>query len=225
MIECSIQHIAPMFSVTKQKALPSIEFSTAKGQFEREKEMEDLMLDLLKALKEGLQGHDASPSDSKSMEVTLSIELSTKNLLMMNFPGLSPMRGDTLEKHTKSKKGIVGSKPSGHHNLFIHWLENPNCEVCKKTQSTRTRCRIKPKKSVYGIAPSTQFGNLITTDHLILNVENESKCGHKNALIVQYDHSNWIQSYPMKHERNIGDNVLVTQISSSFAHVWKYSYT
>ena len=53
-------------------------------------------------------------------------------------------------------------------------------------------------KRVYGIAPSTQFGELITADQKILNVENESRCGHKNAVIVQDDFTNSIQSYPME---------------------------
>ena len=60
--------------------------------------------------------------------------------------------------------------------------KTPNCEVCKKTKPTRARCRIKPEKRVDGIAPSTKFGDLITVDHKILNVENGSRCGHKKML-------------------------------------------
>ena len=66
-------------------------------------------------------------------------------------------------------------------------------EVCKKTRTTRARCRIKPEKREDGIAPSTKFGDLITVDHKILNVENGSRCGHKNAPIVQDDFTNLIQ--------------------------------
>ena len=62
-----------------------------------------------------------------------------------------------------------------------------------------------------GIAPSTKYGDLISTDHKILNVENESRCGHTVALIVQDDFTDWIQSSPMKNEGNIGDNVVSTK--------------
>ena len=43
-----------MVAVTKEKAVPSIEFSTAKGNLEREQEVEETMLDLLKSFTEGL---------------------------------------------------------------------------------------------------------------------------------------------------------------------------
>ena len=36
-----------MVAVPKQKAAPSIEFSTAMGNFEREQDVEDTLLDLL----------------------------------------------------------------------------------------------------------------------------------------------------------------------------------
>ena len=49
-----------------------------------------------------------------------------------------------------------------------------------------------------GFEPSTNFGDLVTADHETFNVENESRCGHKNSLIVQDEFANWIQGYPMK---------------------------
>ena len=66
-----------------------------------------------------------------------------------------------------------------------------------------------------GIAFSTKFRDLITADHIMLNVENESRCGLDNALIVQDDFANVIQSYPMKNERIIGNNVVITKMPSS----------
>ena len=53
----------------------------------------------------------------------------------------------------------------------------------------------KPKKRVDGRPFSTKFGDLITADHKILNVENELSSGHKNALFVQQDFKNWTQNY------------------------------
>ena len=46
VIECSNENFVPVVAVVKQKGAPSIEFSTAKGNLEREQEVEDTMLDL-----------------------------------------------------------------------------------------------------------------------------------------------------------------------------------
>ena len=48
------------------------------------------------------------------------------------------------------------------------------------------------------VARSTQSGDLVTADHKFLNVVNESRCGHRSALIVQDDHTNSVQGYPMQ---------------------------
>ena len=62
MIECSIENFVHMDAVTKQNAIPSIEFLSVKGNFEREKEVEDTMFGLVKPFTEGLQKHHASSS-------------------------------------------------------------------------------------------------------------------------------------------------------------------
>ena len=70
---------------------------------------------------------------------------------------------------------------------------------------------------MHGIAPKTKFGDLITADHKILNVENESRGGHKDPPVVQDDFSRVgsIQGYPMNTKENIGNHVAFTKISSS----------
>ena len=70
-------------------------------------------------------------------------------------------------------------------------------------------------KRVDVTALSTKFGDLITADHKILTVENESRCGCRKTQIVQDDLTNWIQSYPMKNKRNTGNDVVFPKISSS----------
>ena len=47
---------------------------------------------------------------------------------------------------------------------------------------------------------SNHFGDLITADHKILNLDGEGTHDHPNALIVQDGHSYWIQSYLTKTE-------------------------
>ena len=132
--------------------------------------------------------------------------------------------GDTLEKDTKGKKGIIGAQSRGNHNVFTHYPKDPNCEVCKKTKATRARFWIKPKKRVYGIAPSTQFGDLITAGHKIQNVENGLRCGHKRC-----NPARWLFELDPElsdgNKRNIGNNVVFTKISFCVTEAGKNLHT
>ena len=76
--------------------------------------------------------------------------------------------------------------------------KTPIVKSVRRQKITRARFRIKPQKRVDRIALSAKFGDSVTADHKIRNVEKESRCGHKDALIVQDDLMSWIQSYPMK---------------------------
>ena len=111
-----------MVAVSKQKVVASIEFSSAKGNFEREKEVEDTMLDLLKPF----TAMRCILPQLRQLGVTLRTKMSKKNLFMKSFPRLSPMREEIrLGNDTKSKKGIIGSQPTGNHNAFIHYPKEP----------------------------------------------------------------------------------------------------
>ena len=46
MIACCIENFVPVVAVTKQEAVPPIQFLSVKGIFKREKEVKDTMLDL-----------------------------------------------------------------------------------------------------------------------------------------------------------------------------------
>ena len=74
-------------AVTKQKAVPSIEFSTAGENLERVKEVEDTMLDPWEPCAEGPEDFDASSTTPKA-GMPLSTKLSKKNLLVIRFPRL-----------------------------------------------------------------------------------------------------------------------------------------
>ena len=121
-----------MEAVTEQKAVPSIKFSSAKGNFEREKEMEDTMLLLLKLFTEGLQEYYASSSTPTARsDLTHEVVEEQSHDEKLHSVATDVVR-DTLANGIKSKKGILGSQPSGNHNVFSHFLIDPICEVCKK---------------------------------------------------------------------------------------------
>ena len=156
------------------------------------------MLDLSEPDTEGLQERDASSS-------TPTARSCRRKSLDEKLPSVvTDAGGDTLAKETKRKKGTIGSQPRGNHNAFTHIqkkpslppsLLSPNCEVCKKTRTTRARKRMKPKKRLDGIALSTNFG-------------------HKNARIVQDDFTNWNSGLSDDNKSNIGNNA-VKEMSSS----------
>ena len=84
-----------MVAVSNQKAAPSIEFSTAKGNYVREQEVEDTMLDLLQPLQKDQKNKMHLPQ-LRQLGVVLSMKLSKNNLLVINFHLLSPMRARVL---------------------------------------------------------------------------------------------------------------------------------
>ena len=73
-----------------------------------------------------------------------------------------------------------------------------------------------------GLFPFTKIVDLITSDHKNQNVESESRCGHRNAPIVQDEYTNWIQNYPMKTKRNIRNCVVFAVIPSVVTEAGKH---
>ena len=68
-----------MIAVTKQKAVPSIEFSTAKGNVAREQEVEDSHL-------QKDQKNEMHLPQLRQLRVTLHMQLSKNNLIIIIFP-------------------------------------------------------------------------------------------------------------------------------------------
>ena len=123
-----LESFVPVVAVTKQKAVPSIEFLPDKGNFEREKEVEDTMLDLSKPFTEGLEEYYVSSSTPKARSDPKHDD--EEKSLGDKLPSVVTDAGrDTLPKDSKSKKEIIGSPPRGNHNVFTHYLEDPNCDI------------------------------------------------------------------------------------------------
>ena len=110
VLECNIENFVTMFAATTQNAVPSIEFSKAMGNYEREQKVEDTMLHLLGPFTDRIKEYDASSSTQAG--VIFSVKLSQKNPSMTKLLRLSPMRREFLwQKDTKSKKGNIGCQP------------------------------------------------------------------------------------------------------------------
>ena len=108
-------------------------------------------------------------------------------------------KGVLWHQRAKSKNVIV-SQERRKHDVFTHHPKEPNGEVCKMANTTQARCDRKAAERMDGVEPSTHFRDLVTADHKMLNVANESRCGHKITLIRQDEVTIWIQASPMKTE-------------------------
>ena len=115
-----------MVAVIKQKAVPSIEFSTAKGHLEREQEVEDTMLDLLQPFTEGLEERDAySSTPTAGSDPTHEVVAEQSRDEKLSLVATDVVR-DTLAEDTKSKKGVIGPHPRGNHKVFTHYPKGLN---------------------------------------------------------------------------------------------------
>ena len=88
----------------------------------------------------------------------------------------------TLPPHIPARPS---NKSGGRHNLFIHFQTDPSCEKCKRTRITRVPCRRSPAHREDRIPRATNFGDVVTADHKVLNEENESRLHHRCAAVVQ----------------------------------------
>ena len=81
---------------------------------------------------------------------------------------------------------------SRKHSICIHFPEDRNCEVRKRTKITRGLCR---RRTADSIPRAEKFGDLIAVDHKALNEESESRHKHRYSIVVQDLATQWIQSY------------------------------
>ena len=59
----------------------------------------------------------------------------------------------------------------GEHSVYTHFIQDRNCEICKRTKITRAPCRRRKGEAV---PRADNFGDLITADHKVLSDNCES---------------------------------------------------
>ena len=83
----------------------------------------------------------------------------------------------------------------GRHNVYTHFPKDRNCEICQRTKITRASCR---RRIGGAVLRAEKFGDLITADHKVLHVGDESRDNHWYAVVVQDLSTRWIHSFPCK---------------------------
>ena len=107
------------------------------------------------------------------------------------------------DSHAKKRRpaSLGQSEPTipRDHKMFTHFPEGPTCDVCCTAMTTRARCKNGLLGRADEIYVPTVLRNLVTADYKkILNLDDESRHDHQNALVVQDGHSYGVQSYPTK---------------------------
>ena len=92
-----------------------------------------------------------------------------------------------------------GKVVSGKHSMNTHFPKDRNCDICMKTNITRTPWR---KRTGAAILRAVNLGDLITADHKVLSEGCESRNNHRHAVVVQDLATHWIQSYPCKTKKS-----------------------
>ena len=190
-----------------QKAVPTSECSTTKGNLEREQEVEDTMLDPRQPFTHGIEERFASPSTPTPWG-HLKREVVWEQSLDDQFPSVvTDAGGETLAKDIKSKEGIIGSQEETAL-CPTHYPRDPKCEVLwEGKKQHEPRRGIKPNKRVDGIEPSAKFGDLITADQTILN---KTRWRRKHSNRARQFHELDSESID-EDKRNIGNNVACSQ--------------
>ena len=71
------------------------------------------------------------------------------------------------------------------------------------TKITRAPCRAGASPEPDGLPPAQQFGDRLTADHKTLIGDQSSREGARYALIIQDEHTRWIQAYATKSRSHL----------------------
>ena len=81
------------------------------------------------------------------------------------------------------------------HNVYTDFFKDRNCEICRRTETTRAPCR---RRNGGAVLRAENFGDSITADHKVLSDNCESRNNHRYAVVVKGLATQWIQAYPCR---------------------------
>ena len=113
---------------------------------------------------------------------------------------LDEERVNRISFYRKEVKETKHKQANWQAHCFYTLLEDPECEVCKFTTTTRVPGWIRWEARGDRARHPLKFGDAFTADHKVLSEENESRLHHRYAVVVQDLDSHWIQCYPTKRK-------------------------
>ena len=84
---------------------------------------------------------------------------------------------------------------AGDQNLFTHFPEDPNCQVCQSCKPQRAHCKSSSAPGADGLPIPVNFADAITADHAVLNEDDKSRTEDRNACVILDRATQWLQSY------------------------------
>ena len=85
--------------------------------------------------------------------------------------------------------------------MFTHFSKYPNCDLCPMTQTTRARCKSRRLQGADLTALRISFGDLpAISEAPNLDLDDEPRNEHRNALSVEDGFSYWLQSCPLDQD-------------------------
>ena len=115
----------------------------------------------------------------------------TDNLENTEVPA-SRDTGNTSHDSDSERPAKVATR---RHSTCSHFQKDRNCEICKRTKSTKAPCR---KRTGDAVLRAETSGDLATADHKVFNEGGESLNNHRYVVVAQDLATQWIQSYPRK---------------------------
>ena len=131
-------------------------------------------------------------NDDHKSKLKCFLEAEESKRLRMEEDTEMLVQADVAQDSDSERPTRVASNSRKHSN-FTHFPKDRNCELSLRTKTTRAPWR----RRICEAAPQAEkFGDLMTADHNVLDVEGESRNNHRYAVVVQGLATQWIQSYP-----------------------------
>ena len=100
------------------------------------------------------------------------------------------------KRRTRRKPLSKSSSSHNNHNLWIHFPKDPKCKICQNCKIQKAQCRAITDRPSSALPDPTAVADSLTADHQIIGDGQQSRLGHKNALVIQDRYTKWTQSYP-----------------------------
>ena len=120
----------------------------------------------------------------------------------MNGESGSSSDGDTILRTLLRRNPARTLKPIWReHTIYtVIFRRTQDVIIWKRTKVTRDPCRRNLESREDWIAQTTTFGDTVTSDHTVLDGENESQLRHQHSVVVQDLATRWIQSCPCSNK-------------------------
>ena len=82
-----------------------------------------------------------------------------------------------------------------NHYIFKHFPKDLDCDICRRSKPQKARCESKGVKACDSLPVPVNFGDAGTLDHKIINEDDASRDGDRNACVILDRATYWLQAY------------------------------